>query len=216
MRKLVIAALMITGLMVPSAEAGIITGSQVTLTGSLGTLGGGAFTAVSPDSDSFFTFCLERNEYISYNTTYYAKLDMAAVGGGIGGGSPDYISSQTAYLYSLVVDGYFGPLNSSIADGLQLAFWRLENEVDSSYSGLGSPTTQGLANTYYDLAMKNAVNGSYYGVMVMQLWGSYNPTTGAFSGNKQDQLVRVPDGGLTLTLLGGALVGLGVLRPKTG
>jgi hypothetical protein len=50
----------------------------------------------------------------------------------------------------------------------------------------------------------------------MQLWGSYNPTTGAFSGNKQDQLVRVPDGGLTLTLLGGALVGLGVLRPKAG
>jgi hypothetical protein len=65
MKKLAIILVLVAGLAVPSAEAGIITGSEVTLTGSLGTLGGGAFTAVSPDSDSFLTFCLERNEYIS-------------------------------------------------------------------------------------------------------------------------------------------------------
>ena len=62
MKKLLVLLLLVVGMAVPSAEAGIITGSDVRLTGSLGTLGGGAFTVVSPDSDSFLTFCLERDE----------------------------------------------------------------------------------------------------------------------------------------------------------
>jgi len=215
MKRLLVLLLLVAGMAVPSAEAGIITGSEVKVTGSLGTLGGGAFTVESPDSDPFLTFCLERDEYISYNTTYYAKLALAADDGGAGGLSPDPLDSRTAFLYSQFLDGtgYFTSLNTDVINGLQLAIWRTEEEVDSSYNVLGTPTQRNLAETYYNWATTQA-DGSLYGVQVMQLWGTYNPTTGAVSGYKQDQLVRVPDGGATLVLLGGTLLGIGALRRR--
>ncbi len=43
----------------------------------------------------------------------------------------------------------------------------------------------------------------------MQLWANSN-----FTGNQQDLLISVPDGGTTLMLLGCALLGLGTMRRR--
>ena len=56
-------------------------------------------------------------------------------------------------------------------------------------------------------ANAKANGGANYGVYALNLW----LPGGALV---QDVLVRVPDGGATLMLLGGALVGLGALRRK--
>lgn len=218
MKRFAVVLMLAVGLLAPAAEAAIITGDAVKLTGSLGSLGGGAFTVDGPGANDFLTFCMERDEYISYNTTYYAKLAMEAANGGAGGPSPDPLDSRTAYLYALFLDGYFGvpnALSQDAIDGLQLAFWRIEEEVDASYNGLGTATKRSLADQFFAVAGQ-AEAGNFYGVRIMQLWGAYNPTTGEFGGYKQDQLVRVPDGGATLMLLGTGLLGIGALRRRIG
>ncbi len=221
MKRLAIALLLIIGLAAPGAEAGIITGDIIQVTGSTGTLGGGAFLVNGPGANDFLSFCLERNEYLSYNTNYVVKLAAGAVNGGLAGGNPDPIDTKTAYLYWMFQSGAWGVLDANHQDGLQLAIWRIEQELASDYSTtfpqamtLGNATTQGFANAYYTMASNNA-NGTLYGVQVMQLWDSC-PATGAVgcTGPHQDMLYKVPDGGATLMLLGGALMGLGALRRK--
>ena len=54
----------------------------------------------------------------------------------------------------------------------------------------------------------NAANGAY-GVQVMNLWTDSNGT-----GYAQDQLVLVPDGGTTLTLLGLAFGGMALFSRR--
>ena len=69
--------------------------------------GGGAFLITDTTSGfSWYSFCLERNEYISFGPTYkVGSVGPDAVNGGDSGGNPDPISSQTAYLYYLYATG---------------------------------------------------------------------------------------------------------------
>src|SRR5450759_5179274 len=164
---------------------------------------------------SFQTFCIEDNEYISpYPTVYNASLSNVAVLGGIGGGSPDPISYGTAYLSSTFAAGGFagaetynyantpaGGRNTS-ANLLQQAFWWLEDEgpvYDAS-----NPYMAKVVSVF--LNPKADAPYGYSNVYAMNLWT-------LDGGYAQDVLYTgVPDGGATLMLLGGALVGLGGLR----
>jgi hypothetical protein len=217
------------------AQAGLVTGNTIKFTGTAGSaiggMRGGAFSIDGPGSFDFLSFCIERNENIAFDTTYYVKLDTAARGGGAGGatGSPssDPLDSRTAYLYSRFLDGALGSgvggaMTQDDIDGLQYAIWRIEQEfgtltASATYGGvLGAyASKKARADYYFNLADANA-NGSLYGVQVMQVWASYNSATGAFSGARQDQIVRVtvPDGGATAMLLGTALLGLAGLRRR--
>lgn len=92
-------------------------GGEFLVTGSLG---------------PFSSFCLEYNEALD-ETTYDFTIDTGAVGGGLGGGNPDPLSRETAELYRQWIAGSLGPTGSQTQsdfnDGLQDAFWYLEEEL---------------------------------------------------------------------------------------
>jgi len=162
----------------------------VTFTDGPGTTGGGEFNAQSSANGNFTAFCLEYNEHLSFNTTYYYEVSQAARWNG--NGTVDPLSRPTAWLYTQFLNGTLGSYGPSYAydhsaadaNDLQHAFWFLENE------------TGGVNNYYAQLAVAQAGpsavdNNGFYGVGVMNLWANPDGT-----GASQDQLMRVPDGGV--------------------
>ena len=163
-------------------------------------------------NDQFTTFCLETNEYIDQNHNYYVTIGSAAMNGGTGGGSPDLLSPEAAYLYSLWLDGTDG-VNTIVhgtatTDALQRALWYLEGE------NLGS--NSGLSGTYIswaqDAVSPGGANDSWcdkWGytigdIRVMNMW--WNPEHTSYA---QDQFVRVPlPAAVLLGLLGLSAAGL--------
>jgi hypothetical protein len=171
----------------------------------------GNYSSSTKNGNTFQTFCLEHNEYIYSNTTYDVAITHGAINGGVSGGNPDVISKGTAWLYSLFATGnlagynYTGDLRKDSAALLQNAIWCLEGEIGP----LGKGT-----NLFYDAAVdlfgadvaSNAAEGEF-GVMVLNLHSSTY-------GDCQDQLVYVPDGGLTVMLLGLGVGGLALFSRK--
>ena len=162
----------------------------------------------------FMTFCIETNEYVSYNEEYYVTIDTGAWNGGNSGGTPDTLSPESAYLYSLWLDGTDG-INSithslTTANALQRAIWYLEDEGAPWGSNLGDSgtyigwameavTSDGDNDTWFD-TWGNTIGD----IRVMNLWKYENHT-----GLAQDQLVRVPvPGAVLLGLLGLSAAGL--------
>lgn len=169
---------------------------------------------------SFQSFCVEKNEFISNNTTYDYRINGAAIDGGRGGPSPDPLSDATRYLYAHFWNGTLTAANSGadyrysvvadrLADAIQLqnAFWALEEE--DPYAGLS-----GKGKTWYDWAVE-ATDGDgtdddadwaakAQGVAVMNLWDKGY----VFDDDHliQSQLVMVPLPAASLT--GIALLGL--------
>ncbi len=100
------------------------------------------------------SFCIEKNEFISADTNYFADISDAAVNGGSGGPSPDPISAQTAYLYSEFLNGTLSNYNYDpgfttrrlSAKSLQEAFWFLEEEI-STVSGQAMAWAQEANNS---------------------------------------------------------------------
>jgi hypothetical protein len=172
--------------------------------------GGGAFLITDTTSkSSWYTFCLERDEYISFGTIYkVGSVGPAAVEGGMGGPNPDPISEQTAYLYYLYATGGLGLTGEAGSKeqqaALQYAFWFLEDEL-----AVGTKRTDlsSLTQSYLGIAdVALATPGQFYGVRVV------NPVYGTTA--KQSQLVYVPEPG-TFLLLGGGLIGLIGYRRKS-
>lgn len=142
-------------------------------------------------TNSFQTFCLERNEYIWNGITYDFDIGLAAVQGGVGGPRPDPISVGTAYLYQQFATGQLAGYNytpgagrSASAGLLQNAIWALEQELSAPIAG---------SNAFWDLVVgkfgsvvgARADASAGYGVRVMNLHACVTPTY-------QSQLVLVP------------------------
>ena len=165
-----------------------------------GYYGGGEFNALVSGGTIFQTFCLEMNEGLSFGTPYAFNVGMEAVNGGVAGGSPDPISSQTAYLYTNffhdTLAGYTSASDQQIA--LQYAIWYFEEAVD-----LAAATAAG-AEPYITLANANA--DGFYDVQVIN---PYVAVAGAPDIQKQSVLFveRVPEAG-ALLLFGSGLIGL--------
>jgi len=146
----------------------------------------------------FETFCLETNEYVAIGGKYYAQLNTQAVAGGTGGGSPDPLSVQTAWLYSQFLDGNLtGALainSNEAAQGLQKAIWYLEDETGTGF---------GVNNAWAQYATANCKWTNIGNIRVVNLWA--NPD---YTGYKQDMLVRIPaPGAILLGSVGIGLVG---------
>jgi len=197
------------------------------LTNSYGTTGGGEFLlkladpSIFPSASlgevvgKFESFCLEKQEYISFAETYYAQLNTGAVNGGPGAGGFDPLSPLTAYLYDEFVSGTLANYTYDVgggsaarvasADALQHVIWYIEGEEPKSWLP-GS-----LADHFYQDALANNT-GSIGGVRILNLYAN-----ASFTKDRQDQLVKIPTtpppppipapGAVILGSLGAGLVG---------
>lgn len=203
---LMLAALVAVAFMPAAAKADIVAvGDLVKFSdhaGRFGSAGPFNLTNTSQSNDTWVTFCLEENEYLDFSNLFeVVGISDEAVNGGSGGGSPDKLDPRSAFLYTQFRSG-----NLSYQDtaALQHAIWYIEQEAGgSSISGtaLTYVTNAGLAG-WTDIGNVRVLN--------------LNQTTTNYSGypRAQDVLVLVPDGGATLSLLGGALLGLAALRRR--
>ena len=168
--------------------------------------GGGTFT-VDKVGDSagvlFDTFCLERTESWT-SPVYVGGVSTGAIAGGLAGGNPDPISSQTGWLYKEWRTGAIAHTAAN-ANAVQWAIWYFEDEF---YHWDHLSAVAG-AQAMVDLAIANAEEGKLYGAGVLNLYlldDNGRPTI-----LKQDMLVLVPEPG-TLLLLGLGLLGLGFIK----
>lgn len=182
----------------------------------------------------FETFCLETGVDFSPGTQYYYTLGTVTQPKPANGtGSALSLTVGAAYLYYEFASGGFGSQfdytygsSGRLADDnlLQAAIWALQG--GQSYGNYpsgtaGNPYYTDAINAYGSLAAAQAAYGGA-DVQVLQMWTTYSG--GVYSGAAQNQLVltgggpppepTVPDGGMTVVLLGGALIGVQVMRRK--
>ncbi|MCS7089710.1 MAG: hypothetical protein RMN51_01655 [Verrucomicrobiota bacterium] len=166
------------------------------------------------------TFCLELNEFLS-GQPFHAYLNTVAINGGVGGGSPDPLSIGTAWLYKRFAEGTLpgynytpGPGRAASARELQEAIWYLEDELGSigpnPYIAMVIAQFGSLsaAKTNYNPSLAN------FQVRVVNLYGIKPNGDTDWQARKQDMIVYLPDGGMTLILMGGGLLGLALVRRK--
>lgn len=164
----------------------------------------------------FGTFCLEKNEYFNTNQDYDVVFNDGAVMGGQGGNivdGKDIISKGTAHLYQLFVLGTLSELtygSSASSASLQNMIWFLEGEITTIAAANPFIVPLEALFTTLDNA-KVDYTGNAVGVMNLTQVNDAGAVI-----NKQDQLVYlgVPDGGLTVSLLGLALTGLAIVRRR--
>jgi hypothetical protein len=214
MKKLLLAGLMV-GLLAVQA----LVANQITTTGGAGygpyqTGSGGEFTFLTDAGSSwilnngyvdgvtknvlslqgtFETFCVEHNEFVYPNTTYDYTINNISVFTGMP------LTLGAAWLYHQFQIGTlnYDYANRTTAAALQNAIWFF---MGQGADPLNAYSVMGWANGGL------APNNGAIPVAVLNLWVPGMPHDPAHA--VQDMLVCVPDGGLTLTLLG---MGLGSL-----
>lgn len=186
----------------------VYQGDTIRKVGGDGPNGGGEFIIrdITTNYD-FKTFCLERTETIFDNQDVIIEsISNAAVRGGIAGGNPDYLSSQTAYLfYNFWYDTLTGYTHDKQGD-LQIAIWMLEGELsDGDGTGLWNVNNEyyklALSSNWTDIGPVRVINPVIYGA------------AGAIAEYKQSLLIVTPEPG-TLLILGLGLMGVAAIRRK--
>jgi hypothetical protein len=215
MKRLLLISIVVTLLMATQTMAATVWVERGPVRG---TNGGGQFlltlsgdlvlngNVIATSGKTFISFCLEEMEAISYDQSYTAIVnpDEAAVWGGTLGGA-DVISEGTAYLFNKYNDTI---TTSQQATDLQAAIWYLEDEIS-----LADPTANAYLNELtasfgsINIAKTTNANLGDYNLYVLNL----TTETGA---RAQDQLVHVPDGGLTILLLGLGIGSMALLYRK--
>jgi hypothetical protein len=170
----------------------LMAGDDIHVLNGPGTTGGGEFTIVVDETTSFVSFCLQQTEYINFVNAFnvdsisnYAISDPASRGGDAEG--KDYLSAQTAFLYTQFREGtlsgydYGGPDRWKSANDLQYAIWMFEQEIPTISS---NPFVM-LANTAISLGTWSGLGD--VGVMNLSRNGV----------EAQDQLMLVPGRDIT-------------------
>jgi hypothetical protein len=153
----------------PVAQASVISvGDTVTFADGPGNTGGGAFylTINGNAGEQFISFCLQSTRPADYTSTFvvtgvsaYAVVEAVETGGD--GSGRDYLSSQTAWLYSQLREsaliGYDNSQNA--ANAFQWAVWVLEGESWEVPLNIWSAPYYALANQYIALANEAVANG---------------------------------------------------------
>jgi hypothetical protein len=170
-----------------AAASPLAVGDYIKVQNGPGNTGGGEFTIVVDATTSFVSFCLQQTEYINFVNDFkvdgistYAVSDPTSRGG-VGVEGRDYLSAQTAYLYTQFRAGtlagynYSGVNQAQSADKLQNAFWMFEEEIAMNSSN----SFVALANDALSLGWSGIGNVR---VMNLSLKGV----------ESQDQLMLVP------------------------
>jgi hypothetical protein len=128
---------------------------------------------------------------------YWVTLSDSAIKGSEPVSDP--LSDEAAWVYTQWLDVLAHTKDN--ANLVQNAIWYLEDEP-------GYTTANSLANA----AVSAVTSGGWKNtnIMVMNLWTDYDDTSGIYSGNAQDHLVRIPVP--AAVLLG--ILGLGVAGIK--
>lgn len=177
----------------------------------------------------FETFCIETGvDFTPGNwggpTYYYSLGNVSQPVPANGVGSGLNLSAGTAWLYSQFATGHLSGFDYGAGRGsddnlLQAAIWAFQGPPPQTYPGYTVPSADPASpdyNQFYAEAITalgglTSADGAYTGtsVQILQMWSNSDGT-----GAAQNQLVLVPDGGMTVALLGGSLVGLQSLRRK--
>ncbi len=143
------------------------------------------------------------------------------------GAGEDVLSFATAAIYQefrnggnfggigTVLGGYGAETGETggrrMASAVQWAIWYAENEIDWNHrhaNNADGNAIRDLGRSIFTWANQASVHGNTLGnVRVLRLWTSYDPVTGEYSGNSQDQLTLIP----LPTGAGLAMAGLGLL-----
>ncbi len=183
-------------------------GGEYTITGDayIATLAS-SYSASTRVGAGFESFCLEENVGIYSGTPYNYSISSKAQT------QNDALSLGTAYLYSQFANGVLAGYNYTNltqraldADDLQIAIWWLENEGSWVYNA-SNKFELAVFTKFGSVVGARADNNGLYGAAVLNI-------TDSNGADKQDQLVRVPDGGLTVALFGFAVLGLALIRRK--
>jgi hypothetical protein len=143
----------------------LVAGSDIHVSDGAGTTGGGEFlVAVIGDVETFISFCLQHTEYINFVNDFnvdaistFVVSDPIANGGDVDG--RDYLSAQTAFLYTRFREGtlsgysYSGTDHANSADMLQNAIWMFEQEI-----------AMGSTNPFVILANNAIGTGAWSGI----------------------------------------------------
>lgn len=179
-----------------------------------------ASTIVGPNN-GFQSFCLERGEGL-HDDRYWAVVNLNAMYGGEGPAG-DRISVGTAWLYHQFATGVLLGYDydhlagrSASAKDLQETIWWLEGELLAMpVNPFSALVTWQFANPQADYDPNDPSAAGFNNVRVLNMYALNASKDGPdYSERKQDMLVLVPDGGLTLVLLGSGLLGLAVWRRK--
>lgn len=213
MRLAAAAVLVAFALPAISVAAPIEVGDRVTFGDSYGTTNGGEFIAkpATPGSfDSFITFCLQKTQFLDFKSTFrvkgvttWAETEGVATGGN--GQGRDYLSRQTAFLYTQfrnqTLSGFdFGTGTGRVAsaNALQKAIWCFEGEEACSTN------RKALQYQFQELANNAVESGAWTGlgkVRVLNLWRESYSRGQLQLTEAQDQLTTVPEPA-SLALLG--------------
>ncbi len=192
-----------------------------------------SFDSQSSGARQFATFCLERNEALSFGVSYNATLSNAAFSGGFNTDAGDAIAPETAYLFTQFANGTLSNYDYGTADGaanslrdsdaaaLQSVIWWLEGEIDpigaefsfNNYdpldAGLASVNLSKQAFKWWQEAV--AAGWTDIGnVRVMNLWDG---NTGAAVQNQLTLSFMIPAPGAALLGMFG-LTAIAVRRRK--
>jgi len=164
---------------------------------------------------NFQSFCLESSVRIDLNTRYAAQISDKAIKGGVGP-QGDPISIGTAWLYQSFAKqtllGYQyspGTDRAKMAGELQKAIWWLEDENEGKVVDWIAELLKNQFGDDWQTVAKRDKGNMYPNVRVLNL----SPVSRC--GDVQDMLVlTVPDGGLTLMLLGVSVGALALVSRK--
>jgi len=205
--------LLILSISASADPIGVQTGDQLYVHGYMP---GGApafwITDITRGID-FFTYCVEHNEDINFDSYYWAVVNTGAVNGGPDDGVPpanfDALDPRTAWIYTQWTSG---GLTSYSNLAIQQAIWSLEGEV------FGTPSAEALAL----LVQVNALNpppATIGDVTVLNLYAYRTTIPGTvptydYTGLRQDVLFRPVPEPTTILLLGIGLAGIGFVARK--
>jgi hypothetical protein len=208
---------------IPMAVTVVKANSVVLTQGNYSYDVGGEFTATTSQSflnnyvpstivnGGFETFCIETTVNFTPGSTYSYNLSGTDSLG-------RQLTEGAAFLYYEFAKGtlpgyvYNNTAQRNTDAGLlQAAIWWLQGNQTYNDGSYQIPSTSN--NTFYNLAITtlgsinatNANNGQY-GVEVLQMWNGSSPA--------QNQLVLVPDAGMTAGLLGMGLVGMFLVQSR--
>lgn len=181
------------------ADSLVLTGNYNSIPFSTGTVGGGSLAGATLNGVALpWLYCVQLTIDVNVPNTYPNTIvDYTGVIHNSGTQPDSGSAGKIAWLLSNYADG--ANTNQQIA--LQAAIWNVE--------GFGSlQTNNATLNDLYNSMLENVGSGD------VSQYAWLTPGNAQDSHQFQGLVTRVPDGGMTLMLLGSALVGLAGLRRK--